>query len=865
MRTVVGSRRPQIETVLENEEIVRGESVPALAAEKIYVAVGKDLHESASALKWALKNLQAAPIVLLHVYVPPLFIPSGTGNMPVNQVRREAKEAYEKNEKRDTDNCMNKYLQVCNRAKVKADTLIVSKLDVSKGIVEEVWKRGITKLVMGTTSTRGVRLKIQGPGKADYIRKHAINSCDVLIVCKDKLVSEGKGCAVENEDFSRSFSLEPNLQRCLSRSSETSPNFPLAGDSPAASTEDVNDVQSESQLSPEESTEIEILKFQLMEALEVAENAKRELQRETIQRMKAQAAAMKTNRKLKDYEGALEEAMEEKESAILESKLKEDKWRSLVNQFSNERDEAFHELEVAREKFAAMEKQNHAFCKKRRLKLSNFKTPCVLGLSMETPSSSNTLQIREYSFDEIKAATCNFSDSLNLGVGGYGNLFRGKIGQTRVAVKTLRKDSLQCWQEFQREVNILRGIQHPNLVTILGNCFERGCIIYEQMPHGCLADRVSCETGAPPLSWQDRTRIAMEVCSSVQFLHSSKPYPIVHRHLKPENILLDENDVSKTSNFGLARPLSEVVQGEPEPRRTFLYMDPEYMSSGKYTTKSDVYRVGVIILQLLTGKSALGLVNEVESALDIGELKQILDSSAGEWPYAHATQVAELALLCTEPVREKRPDLEPTVMKMLEKLHNIAIAEIDADRPRTAEVTDVPSCFFCPILKEIMQDPCVAADGFTYEREAMEEWFYQGHDTSPMTNVKLEHMSLISNHSLRSAILQWQERHVDSEEEDDNEENIAEDNFYVIPRWPSTTSSKFPCLDLAISPPRQEEGEIGKDPKDGWSVPDPTPGPANVWGKKDDLDPPPSAATALAAWGSFLMNSLFFCFRPQTE
>ncbi|GLJ23573.1 hypothetical protein SUGI_0446560 [Cryptomeria japonica] len=648
MRTVVGSRRPQVESVPVNEEIVRGENFPA--AEKVYVAVGKDLHESASALKWALKNLQAALIVLLHIYVPPLFIQSGTGNMPVKQVRSEVKEAYEKNEKREIDSCMNKYLQV-------------SKLDVSKGIVEEVW-----------------RLKIQGPGKADYVRKHAINSCDVLI---------------------------PNLQRCLSSSSETSPNFPLAGDSPSASSEDVNDVQSESQLSPEESTEIEILKFQLMEALEVAENAKRKLRRETIQRMKAQAAAMKTNRKLKDYEGALEEAMEEKESAILESKLKEDKWTSLVNQFSNERDEAFYELEVAREKFAAMEKQNHRL-----------------------------LQEKEAQIKQLQ---------------GY---LRSR------PLKTLREDSLQCWQEFQREVNILRGIQHPNLVTILGNCFERGCIIYEQMPHGFLADRLSCKTGAPPLSWQDRTRIAMEVCSSVQFLHSSKPYPIVHRDLKPENILLDENDVSKTSNFGLARPLSEVVQGEPEPGRTFLYMDPEYMSSGKYKTNSDVYSLGVIILQLLTGKSALGLVNEVESALDSGELKQILDSSAGEWPYAHATQVAELALLCTEPVREKRPDLEPTVMKMLEKLHNIAIAEIDADRPRTAEVTDVPSCFFCPILKEIMQDPCVAADGFTYEREAMEEWFYQGHDTSPMTNVKLELMSLISNHSLRSAILQWQERHV---------------------------------------------------------------------------------------------------------
>ncbi|XP_059075461.1 U-box domain-containing protein 33-like [Cryptomeria japonica] len=657
MRTVVGSRRPQVESVPVNEEIVRGENFPA--AEKVYVAVGKDLHESASALKWALKNLQAALIVLLHIYVPPLFIQSGTGNMPVKQVRSEVKEAYEKNEKREIDSCMNKYLQEVEDSRARESGLC--------------------------------------PKARDQLLRRV------------------------DQDFTRSFSLEPNLQRCLSSSSETSPNFPLAGDSPSASSEDVNDVQSESQLSPEESTEIEILKFQLMEALEVAENAKRKLRRETIQRMKAQAAAMKTNRKLKDYEGALEEAMEEKESAILESKLKEDKWTSLVNQFSNERDEAFYELEVAREKFAAMEKQNHRLLQEKEAQIKQLQGYLRSRPRMETPSSSNTLQIR-------------------------------------VAVKTLQRQNRTnkgCSQNPQGgQFTVLAG------VPTRGNCFERGCIIYEQMPHGFLADRLSCKTGAPPLSWQDRTRIAMEVCSSVQFLHSSKPYPIVHRDLKPENILLDENDVSKTSNFGLARPLSEVVQGEPEPGRTFLYMDPEYMSSGKYKTNSDVYSLGVIILQLLTGKSALGLVNEVESALDSGELKQILDSSAGEWPYAHATQVAELALLCTEPVREKRPDLEPTVMKMLEKLHNIAIAEIDADRPRTAEVTDVPSCFFCPILKEIMQDPCVAADGFTYEREAMEEWFYQGHDTSPMTNVKLELMSLISNHSLRSAILQWQERHV---------------------------------------------------------------------------------------------------------
>ncbi|GLJ23571.1 hypothetical protein SUGI_0446540 [Cryptomeria japonica] len=476
--------------------------------------------------------------------------------------------------------------------------------------------------------------------------------------------------------------------------------------------------------------------------------------------MEAEAAALKSHCKLKEYEAALEEAVKEKETAILESKLKEDEWISLLNRFSIERDDAFQQLEATQKKLAAVEKQNYRILQEKEAEIKKLQDCLRSGPRIETSSTSYALQIKEYSFDEIKAATCNLSESLRLKVGGYGNIYRGAIGQTTVTVKTLREDSLQGWQEIRREVNILKGIQYPNLVTILGTCFERGCIMYEYMPHGCLTDRLSGKTGTSPLSWQERTRITMEICSALHFLHGLKPDPIVHRDLKPENILLDENDVSKITNFGLARRLPEVVQGEPEPRRTYLYMDPEYMGSGKYTTKSDVYSLGMIILQLLTGKSALGLVNEVKSALGSGELKQILDPSAGEWPFAHATQVAELGLLCTEQVSEKRPDLEPAVMKMMDKLRSFKIAETDAARPRTVQVTDVPSCFFCPITKDIMQYPCVAADGFTYEKETIKEWFCRGHDTSPMTNVKLEHTSLISNHSLRSAILQWQERHI---------------------------------------------------------------------------------------------------------
>ena len=62
-------------------------------------------------------------------------------------------------------------------------------------------------------------------------------------------------------------------------------------------------------------------------------------------------------------------------------------------------------------------------------------------------------------------------------------------------------------------------------------------------------------------------------------------------------------------------------------------------------------------------------------------------------------------------------------------------------------------------LQEVMQDPHVAADGFTYEAEALRGWLDSGHDTSPMTNLKLEHCNLVPNHALRSAIQEWLQQH----------------------------------------------------------------------------------------------------------
>ncbi|GLJ23569.1 hypothetical protein SUGI_0446470 [Cryptomeria japonica] len=439
-----------------------------------------------------------------------------------------------------------------------------------------------------------------------------------------------------------------------------------------------------------------------------------------------------------------------------------------VNECSRERQEALLEVKETRRKLAAVEEQNYRILKQKDAEIQHLQN-CLLSMpGVQIPissSSSNNLEFSEYSCEEIKAANFDFSDNFKLGEGDYGNLYRGKIRQTIVAVKILKETAFQGRQDFQTGIDILKVVRHPHLIRIVGDCSERGCILYEYMSNGCLADHLSCKNAFPPLPWYARFRIAAEVCSALQYLHSFMPDPIFHGYLKPHNILLDENYVCKLSDFGLFRLLSKDVHSESEPKGAFFNMDPEYLRSGEYSTKSDVYSLGIVLLELLTGKPALGLVKEVERALQNAHFDKILDPSAGDWPFAEATQMAYLALVCTDPERKKRPDLQPTVMKMLNQLRNMFAATnlgrlVESggkSEPATEEI-QVPSYFLCPILQEIVQDPYIAADGFTYEKEAIQGWFDCGHDTSPMTNEKLGSKNLIANFSLRSAIRQWQER-----------------------------------------------------------------------------------------------------------
>lgn len=212
------------------------------------------------------------------------------------------------------------------------------------------------------------------------------------------------------------------------------------------------------------------------------------------------------------------------------------------------------------------------------------------------------------------------------------------------------------------------------MVLLLGACPEFGCLVYEHMVNGSLEDRLLRHGNTPPIPWQHRFRIAAEIGTGLLFLHQTKPEPLVHRDLKPANILLDRNYGSKISDVGLARLVPPSVADTvtqyhmTSTAGTFCYIDPEYQQTGMLGVKSDVYSLGILLLQIITAKPPMGLTHHVERSIEKGTFKEMLDPTVHDWPVDAALALAQISLQCAELRRKDRPDLGKVVLPELNRL-----------------------------------------------------------------------------------------------------------------------------------------------------------------------------------------------------
>ncbi|XP_057470403.1 serine/threonine-protein kinase PCRK1-like [Actinidia eriantha] len=306
--------------------------------------------------------------------------------------------------------------------------------------------------------------------------------------------------------------------------------------------------------------------------------------------------------------------------------------------------------------------------------------------------SQRPSNLRLFTYSEMKMATKNFNRTLKIGEGGFGCVYKGFIksseepqGKFDVAVKQLGRRGLQGQKEWVTEVNVLGVVEHPNLVKLVGYCAdddERGIqrlLVYEYMPNRSVEDHLSTRAETP-LPWATRLRIAQDAARGLAYLHEGMDFQIIFRDFKSSNILLDEQWNAKLSDFGLARlgPQEGLTHVSTAIVGTMGYAAPEYIQTGRLTSKIDVWSYGVFLYELITGRRPLDrnrprneqkLLDWVKPHLaDLKKFRQILDPRL-EWngSIKSSQRLAVIANRCLTKHGKSRPKMSE-VLEMVNQI-----------------------------------------------------------------------------------------------------------------------------------------------------------------------------------------------------
>ncbi|KAK3025851.1 hypothetical protein RJ639_041299, partial [Escallonia herrerae] len=308
--------------------------------------------------------------------------------------------------------------------------------------------------------------------------------------------------------------------------------------------------------------------------------------------------------------------------------------------------------------------------------------------------------VKSFTYGEMTLATNNFSNSALVGQGGYGKVYKGILAEgTVVAIKRAQEGSLQGEKEFLTEIELLSRLHHRNLVSLVGYCDEESeqMLVYEFMPNGTLRDHLSA-TGKSkePLSFATRVRVALGSAKGILYLHTEADPPIFHRDIKATNILLDSRFNAKVADFGLSRlapvpdfegtlpaHVSTVVKGTPG------YLDPEYFLTHKLTDKSDVYSLGVVFLELLTGMQPIShgknIVREVNVAYRSGMIFSVIDERMGSYPSECVEKFVSLALKCCQEETDARPSMTDVVRELESIWHMMPESDTKTSQSSTSD------------------------------------------------------------------------------------------------------------------------------------------------------------------------------------
>ncbi|CAL4986536.1 unnamed protein product [Urochloa decumbens] len=234
---------------------------------------------------------------------------------------------------------------------------------------------------------------------------------------------------------------------------------------------------------------------------------------------------------------------------------------------------------------------------------------------------------REFSYGDIKRATRNFHESMRLGSGGFGAVYKGamiaacdgddgrqRLQYVEVAVKKFTRKEDRSYDDFLAEVAVINRLRHKNIVPLLGWCYENEelLLIYQYMPNGSLDQHLFSHNHGqhhhPILQWETRYDVIKDVAAGLHYVHHEYERAVLHRDIKASNIMLDAAFHGRLGDFGLARvvALDKSSFTDIGVAGTWGFIAPEYAVSHKATRHTDVYAFGVLVLEVVTGKRSLG-------------------------------------------------------------------------------------------------------------------------------------------------------------------------------------------------------------------------------------------------------------------
>uniref|UniRef100_A0ACD5Z0F8 Uncharacterized protein n=1 Tax=Avena sativa TaxID=4498 RepID=A0ACD5Z0F8_AVESA len=322
--------------------------------------------------------------------------------------------------------------------------------------------------------------------------------------------------------------------------------------------------------------------------------------------------------------------------------------------------------------------------------------------------------------ERLKKITDSFSDERIIGRGGSGVVYKGVLenGENIAVKKIVSSLTPGLQKQFENEVSHLMELKHANIARCVGYCYEtrNECLLHngkyvfaemaerllclEYMPNGSLDKHISDESSG--LDWSTRYNIIEGICYGLCHLHEQNGKPVIHLDLKPANILLDEGMVPKITDFGLSRLLDQKQTIYTKScDGTLGYMAPEFLHGGTITTKSDIFSLGVIIMEIVTGHKDYPDVTGTPSD-DFIELvhvkwRNVLQRSSWygslETNCEQIKRCIQVGLICVNPDRTKRPPIAK-IINMLQRT-----GSTDCDITDDTEVVDLTDRWLLEILR----------------------------------------------------------------------------------------------------------------------------------------------------------------------